>query len=236
MKSNLINNFFRKDLNLKNRWWHRLLFVVFITTFTSLVIVNAYDILGDGKFQQWKKVDALKERITSEIKPISALIKVGEKIGEDNADYALNYGSDEYYNGILNDVYCSTELSNNYEKIKNDRNINSLYIRNLYDRNNVSPDIFSNYIKQNDIRCLTVDAYTTYDTSGQVSEKLTFLEPDKSYQDNWSFYEKSPIKTIMYIVEMLAIILSISFLVFAGIIVIYYKVFIYIIFGSKKNI
>ncbi len=236
----ILNWLSREDLNLKNRWWHRLLSIAFIFSFLVLIAYNiilysASDMFRGGDVQQWKKVGTLSERITSEIKPISAFIKIGEKIGENDRTYVLNDQPDPYYKGVINDVYCSTELSSNYEKIKNARNVDELYVGGSFNRNKVSPEIFTNYIKQNDIRCLTVDAYTTYDTSGQVSGKLSFLEPNKSYQENWSFFEKSTFKTIIYFIEMLPIVLAFSFVVFAGIIVIYYKIFLYIIFGSKKD-
>ncbi len=236
MKTNFWNNFFRKDLNLKSHWWHRLLSIVFIFSFIIFVAYNliTYSVSdmfrGDVGIQKWNKADGLSERINSEIKPVSAFIKPGEKIGENDRTYVLNDQPDAYYKGVLNDVYCSTELSEKFGIIKSSRNIDSLYIRNLYKRENVSPEIFSKFIEQNDIKCLMVDAYS--DTNGG---RVTFLEPDRSYQDNWSFFEKSSIKTMVYFLEMIPIILGFSFMVFAGILVIYYKIFLYIVFGSRKE-
>ena len=229
------SNFFRKDLNLKNRWWHRLLSIVFIFSLFMFVICGISDIFRDRQVQQWKKAETLSERITSEINPVSSFIKVGEKIGKDDRTYVLNNQPDAYYKSTLNNVYCSTELSNNIEKIKSERQIKSLFIRDLYGTNNVPLETFTNYIKQNNIHCLIVDAYTTYDSDGQAIGKLSFLEPKKTYQDDWSFYEKSSDKTITHILEMLVTVFAISFAIFIGIIVIYYKIFLYIIFGCKKN-
>jgi len=229
--------FFRKDLNLKSKWWHRLLSIVFIFSFIILVAYNIMlysvsDIFrGDIGVQQWQKVATLSERITFEIKPISAFVKVGEKIGENDRTYVLNDQPDEYYNGILNDVYCSNELSSNYEKIRSNRNINELYIRSLYGRNKVPAEVFSNYIKQNEIKCLIADAYSYGDTA-----RVTFLEPDKSYQENWSFFERSTFKTVLYFLEMISLVLAFSFLLFVGCLVIYYKIFLYIVFGKKETV
>ncbi|MFH1858970.1 MAG: hypothetical protein ABIJ80_01760 [Patescibacteria group bacterium] len=237
MKNDFWNNFFRKDLNLKGRWWHRFLSIAFIFSFILLVGYNiidfsVHDMFRGGQVQQWNKVGTLSERITSEIKPISSFLKVGEKIGENDRTYVLNDQPDEYYKGVLSDVYCSTELSSNYEKVKISRNIDELYIRSLYGRNKVSVEAFSNYIKQNGIKCLIADAYTYSDNT-----RITFLEPNKSYQDNWSFFEKSTAKTVLYFFEMIPIILGISFIVFAVVLAVYYKIILYIIFGSRnKNI
>ncbi|KKQ85065.1 MAG: hypothetical protein UT09_C0051G0003 [Parcubacteria group bacterium GW2011_GWF2_38_8] len=232
----ILNWLSREDLNLKNRWWHRLLSIVFIFSFVifvayNLITYSVSDIFrGDVGIQKWRKVEAMSERITAEVRPVSALVKIGEKIGENDRIYVLNDLPDAYYKGVLNDVYCSTELSEKFGVIKSARNIDSLYIRNLYKRENVSPEIFSNFIKQNDIKCLIADAYS--DTNGG---RVTFLEPDKSYQNNWSFFEKSSAGTILYFLEMIPIVLVFSFLLFAGIIIFYYKIFLYIIFGSKKK-
>lgn len=235
MESNFWSNFFRKDLNLKSRWWHRLLSVVFIFSFLglvaySIILYSAFDMFRGGYVQQWSKVAPLHTRITAEIKPISSFLKVGEKIGENDRTYVLNYQPDEYYKIILNDVYCSTELSNNYEKVKNIKNVNELYIGGSSNRNKVSSETFTDYIKQNGIKCLIVDYYTAPDDS-----KVAFLKSDKSYQDNWSFFEKSTAKTALYFFEMIPIILGISFIVFVVILAIYYKIVLYIIFGNKKN-
>ena len=234
------NNFFRKDLNLKNRWWHRFLFIFFILSFVVFTIYNIMlysvsDMFRGGSVQQWSKVDALSERITPEINSIGAYIKLGEKVAEDDRVYVLNDRPDEYYKGVINDVYCSTNLADNIIKIKNIRKINNLFIRDLYGTRDVSLGDFQDYIKQNNIYCMIVDAYTKYDVNGQIDGKLSFLEPDRAYQNNWSFYKKSTSKTILYFIEMVPIILAVSFLIFAMITTIYYKIVLYIIFGNKKN-
>ncbi len=236
MKKNFWSNFFRKDLNLKSYWWHRLLSVVFIFSFLvfvayNLITYSVSDIFsGDVGIQKWSRVATLSERIDSDIKPVKALIKVGEKVGENDRTYVLNDKLDAHYKYVLDNVYCSTELSEKFWTIKNTRNIDSLYIRNLYKRENINPEIFSNFISQNDIKCLIVDAYLDIDGGRE-----TFLEPDKSYQDNWSFFEKSSIKTILYFVEMIPLVLIFSVLVFVGILIIYYKIFLYVVFGTKKE-
>lgn len=224
-------NFFRSDLNLGSRWWHRFLSVVFILLSLSLTIYTISEIFTSNELQQWRKVAALSERVSSDIKSMGDLVKPGEKIGENNRTYVLNDPPGEYYKGILNDVYCSTKLSDNIENIREARNIENLYIRSLYGRNNTSLTVFTNYIKQNDIKCVILDAYS-YSDGG----KLTFMEPDKSYQENWSFYEKSSSATVMYVLKMVSIILAVSIAVFTGITVFYYKVLLYIIFGSRKNL
>ncbi len=226
--------FSREDLNLKSKWWHKLLSIVFVVQFIyfigyNIVDFSTHDMFRGGHAQQWNKVAALSERITPEIKPISELIKAGEKIGEDNRTYVLSDQIDGYYKMILNDVYCSTELSEDYEEVKSARNIDELYIGGSFGRNKVSSDEFSKHIKQSAIKCLIVDGYLSSD-----NKNVAILNPDKSYQDNWSFYEKAPLKTAIYFVEMIAVVLAGSIAIFTVIAMVYYKAVSYLI--SNKNI
>jgi len=234
------NNFFRKDLNLKNRWWHRFLFVVFIFsivlyTIYNLALYSTSDMFRGGKAQQWEKVETLNDRLTSELNTINTLIKPGEKIAEDNRTYVLNDKIDEYYKHVLSDVYCSTKLVNNIEKIKNGTKIQNLFIRNKYGKNNVPLKDFTEYIKQNNIYCLSKDAYTKYGYNKQITGKLSFLEPDSTYQNNWSFYKKSTSKTVVYFLEMILSVLAFSSIIFVTIIIIYYKIILFIIYGNKNK-
>ncbi len=216
--------FSREDLNLKSKWWHRLLSIIFIVSFIyfvgyNIVDFSTHDMFRGGHAQQWNKVATLSERITPEIKPISEPIKAGEKIGEDNRTYVLGDQIDRYYKMILNDVYCSTELSEDYEEVKSARNIDELYIGGSFGRNKVSSDEFSKHIKQSAIKCLIVDGYLSSD-----NKNVAILNPDKSYQDSWSFYEKAPLKTAIYFVEMITAVLVGSIVIFALIAMVYYRV------------
>ncbi|MFA6614032.1 MAG: hypothetical protein WCS83_04545 [Endomicrobiia bacterium] len=130
---------------------------------------------------------------------------------------------------MANDVYCSTELYNNFEEIEIERNVNELYIRDLYGKNGVSKEVFSNYIKQNDIKCLIIDSYTY-----NKNVKITFLEPDNSYLE-WGFYKKSITKTVLYFIEATFFVLGGLLLFLIINLILYYKVILYIIFGSIKS-
>lgn len=236
MNNKWISNFFRKDLNLKDKWWHRLFSVIFIISFIVFLIYNIFYVVtndifkGDG-VQEWEVVSSLSKRITSEVHPISYLIEPGEKVAEQDRLYVLNDNPDEIYKWVLNDTYCSNKLYNDFVKVKTDRGIDALYIRDLYGKNDVSENLFSEYIKNNNIKCLIIDAYS-YSNNMQVS----FLEPDKSYQDNWAFYEKSTFKTVIYFAKAIFYALIYCLIIFTVILIIYYKIIIYIIFGSKKNV
>ena len=206
------------------------LFVGFVSY--NLIIYSVSDVFrGSVGVQKWKKVASLSERITSEITTVGVLVKKGEKIAENDRTYVLNDEPDGYYSLVLNNVYCSAELSIKVEEIMKERKVNNFFLQSDDgQRFPVSLETFVNHIKQTNIRCLTVDFYTGSDYS-----KISFLEPDKSFQDNWSFFEKSPIKTAIYFLEMVFVVLAFSVALFAGIAVLYYKIILYIIYGNKKK-
>ena len=64
----ILNWLSREDLNLKNRWWHRLLSIVFIFSFVifvayNLITYSVSDIFrGDVGIQKWRKVEAMSEK------------------------------------------------------------------------------------------------------------------------------------------------------------------------------
>jgi hypothetical protein len=224
---------FREDLALKNKWWHRLLYILFIFAFIVCVISNiaiysTSDIFTGGKVQQWKQVATLSERINTDVRPIGAIVGANEKLGDNDRTYVLNNSLDDYDRTILEDVYCSSQIYNDIGKIKSLRKVDNLYIRSMYGRKDVPLDLFSSYIKENDIKCLMLDAYSS------DGSRATFLEPNKSFQDNWSFYKKSSFGTFLYFLEMILLVTFSSIAFFFIVAVLYYKVFIYIIYGSKK--
>lgn len=227
------NNFFRKDLNLGGRWWHRLLLVFFFASFI-LALYTLYDYFDSLIIPQYEIVDSVNDRITTEVKQIRELKKPNEIVEElydrPGASYHLNATTDKT---LYDDIYCSNDLENKVGDVQNKSGIRTLFIRDIYGKNDVPIETFANYIRINNIKCLLPDAYTHYDSNGQEDGKLRFLEPiddDSLFYKDLVFYKKSDFLTTLYI-------LKISLLVIAGFIaaiVLYYKVFLYIIFGSKK--
>lgn len=236
------NNFFRKDLNLSGRWWHRLLLVIFFASFI-LALYTLYDYFDSLIIPQYEIVDSVDDRITTEVRQIRDLKKpneiVEERYDRPGASYHLNASTDK---SLYEDIYCSTDLENRISDVQNKSGISTLYIRNVYGRNldsfsdpsyNVPIGTFAKHVQENNIKCLVPDAYTRYDVNGQEEGKLRFLEPigtESVFYKDLVFYKKSDLLTTLYI-------LKISLLVIAGFIaaiVLYYKVFLYIVFGSKK--
>lgn len=223
MNNKFFANFFRKDLNLGGRWWHRLFLVIFFVLFAWALYMMSNDLFADNHpyVPQWKVVDSVDERLTPEVKQIRDLKKFGEQVEEKDRSYALNSGDTSLYD----DFYCSTDLKNKISEIQSKSGITNLYLN----RKNVSMDMFVNYVRDNDIKCLIPDAYTNADNT-----KLRFLEPlapNSIYGRDLVFYEKSNFLTAFYVSKMLLLVTA----VFIGIAIAYYKIFLYVIFGKRKE-
>ena len=224
----MTNNFFRKDLNLNNRWWHRLLLIIYFLS-VAWVLYEGAGLLfftPDNSYNpyipQWKEVGSVDERITVNVKQIHELKKMNERVEERGLSFRLNSGT----NDLQDNLYCSNDLENRVGDIQNKSGVNTLYIRHIYDRNSVPIETFIKYIKDNNTKCLIADAYTY-----SAAVRQEFLEPVRlSSYKNLVFYKKSTLFTLFFIVKQLLT----YFAIFAGIVIVYYKIILYIIFGSKK--
>lgn len=223
----MFNSFFRKDLNLQNKWWHRLLKVLFITFIIFLIVYfTSSSFSQPSKYQETAKIS---DRVTPDVKSLEDMKKLGEKIGvsEKSSVYSL------YYDDVYSDsVYCSSEIYNHIENLKSSLGIFNLYIEELYHRNNVPLDTFSNYLKENDINCVLQDSYTYSD-----SNRVEFLTPfgDDNQLEDVAFYRKSTTDTILHAIGSGLVDSLITAAIALLLMIIYYKVFLYIIFGSNKK-
>ena len=188
------------------------------------------DLLADNHpyVPQWKIVGSVDERITTEVKQIRDLKKIGEKVEEKGRSYVLNPATD--MSSLYDDFYCSTDLKNKILEIQGKSGIDNLYLN----RKSVSIEIFTDYVRDGNIKCLIPDAYTSEGTDGEVNGKVSFLEPlgpNPLYGKDLVFYEKSNLLTVFYVSKMLLLVVAI----FTGIVIAYYKIFLYVIFGKRKE-
>ncbi|MDP3769875.1 MAG: hypothetical protein Q8R40_02985 [bacterium] len=220
MKTDFWNNFFRKDLNLKNRWWHRLLFVAFIVAF----IVSVWLSVANTQWPKYAKVGMLSDRVDNQIHLIGSLVQPEERIGVYEGNV---HGSDYSHNGgwlLLQEYYCSKDISSKVEEISSKTGVNS-YKGNL---DLVSLSEFKNYLVQNNAICVQVLGLDNPQRYGNVKKVLSYgLEAD-----DMAVWQPSTIKSVFWAFQItLWVVLG-----FAVLVVVYYKIFLYIIFGSKKNI
>lgn len=222
---------YRDDLKLNKKWWHRLLSTLFVFSFIFSVSIWVIDYTQSNEFLRWEKTESLNDRITKEVKKPKYFLKDGEKLGQ--SIYGLNSYQSESEKKYLDDVYCSSELSKNVKNIKDDKNIINLFIRKLYGTEEVPLNVFEDYISNNNIKCLVSDSYSSFEKKSLQFNTITFLEPDKSLQDDWSFYEVSVLKTTINFLLALSVVLIFCSLIFSIILLIYYRVIVYIIYGKK---
>lgn len=232
----------RKDLDLRAKWWHRLLLVVYVF-FLIYLFVLLYN-NPDFKifdYPQWKMVSKVSERIDSNLNTLSQLTRSGEKVDEiDSSSYSLNVPAsssvfDEEFN---NNVYCSNNVVNYVQDVLTKRSIKNL---SLGDKDWTSLEKFNSFLISTNDKCVLVDSYTIYDNYGFETGKSYFLRPDKTLlmgetlSEDYGFYKVSTFKSGLYFVGDLAFLVLLVFLMAYIISIFYHKVILYIIFG-KHNI
>jgi hypothetical protein len=227
--------FFRKDLNLPSYWWHRLSKVLF---FTTLIISNILAILWslnliDKMLPQWKLVESVDSRLSNNLTRLTDLKKYGEEIESNYSDdsddvphWDLNIISDDSFD----DAYGALNMHEQIEKLILQNKIRGLNPVFQIDRSDVSIDEFKKHVFSNKINYILLDFYL------KDSEKVYFLRPVKEiYRDKLFFYKTSFIATITYSIPY--ILLPIPFVLFAFslFILFYYKIVLYIAFGSLNK-
>lgn len=219
MENNFWHNFFRTDLNLKNRWWHRLVLVAFVIAF----IASIWASVANTQWPKYVKVGMLSDRVDNQIRLIGSLVQPEEIIGV----YESNvYGSDYSHNGgwlLLQEYYCSKNVSSKVEEISAKTGVNS-YKGNL---DLVSLSEFKNYLAQNNAICVQVLDLDNVQRYGNVKKVLSY----GFEADDMAVWHPSTAKSVFGAIQS-------SFWVilgFAVLAIVYYKVFLYIVFGVKKH-
>lgn len=158
----------------------------------------------------------------NQIRLIGSLVKPEERIGVYEGNVYGNYYS---HNGgwlLLQEYYCSKNISSKVEEISAKTGVN-FYRGNL---DLVSLSDFKNYLAQNKATCVSVNSYNPLDKS-ETREKLMWgFEPD-----GMAIWQESLAKSIFAVLQTLFFV-SLGFII---LLVIYYKVFLYIVFGKEKE-
>ena len=232
----------RKDLNLRTKWWHRLLLVVyaFFLIFLFGIFFNNLD-FKIFNYPQWKMVSTVGERIDSNLNTLNQLTLSGEKVGEINSSsFSLNIpvSSSAFSDESNKNIYCSNNIINYVQDILAKRSIKNL---SLGRKDWASLEEFNSFLIKTDDKCVLVDSYTVYDNYGSEIGKTYFLRPDKTLlmgetlSENYGFHKISIFWSGLYFVGDLAFLLLLVLLVAYIISFFYHKVVLYIIFG-KYNI
>jgi hypothetical protein len=242
-KKEFLDNFFRKDLKLKDRWWHRFLLILFVALFIWVVWITISNMLEDNQLPKYARVEKLSDRMTNDVQLIGDLVKTNEKIAiyEHNL-YGTNQGEtisdgegNSFYHGqsfyelrggelLKQKYYCSSNISNQVERVSD---IMGVY---FYKGNQkvVTLSDFKSYLKQNNANCIMVWNMDSEEYFGTKEKKALAWG---LAADDMVVWKVSIIKSIFSVAFQVSIIV-IGFMI---LLVIYYKVILNIIFGSKKK-
>lgn len=241
------SNFFRKDLNLGKRWWHRLLSVIFFLWFFFCLFYLCKNIIFEWWYRPVYEVQStLAERIPSEVKLISEFTNLWERI--DTQPYWVNlfffwFYWDGKYQGLIKDksysdnvsntTYCSTQLYNQINEVIRRTGISKFYIKEI---NNylepISTKTTLKYIKDNNVQCIWIDRF---------DEENEFLNPwwvAQEIQNNYYFYAKTPSSNLLAMMNILTTIIVVVVILavpFGILMLIYYKIILFVIFWSRNK-
>jgi hypothetical protein len=239
-----LKSFFREDLNLMNRWWHRLFFVIFIIAFISTVVAVISSMVNDNQLPKYRKVGMLSDRMTNNVQLIGNLVKPNEKIAVYEHNLYGSYLGNNFYDGnggwLLNQqYYCAKNLPEKIEEVATKTGV-SHYKGNT---DLISASDFKNYLITTNAQCIEV--LDLISPAVSPSNPFADLIPSDSQNrwgnvkqalswgleaDDMAVWQMSVLKTIF------AVLLPVLFTTigFALLLVVYYKVFLFIVFGKSQ--
>lgn len=228
----IFKNFFRKDLHLMNRWWHRLFFVVFIITYILTVTFTISSMVDDYQLPKYKKVDMLSDRMTNKVQLIGNLVESSEKIAVYEHNLYGSYLGDNFYdkNGgwlLEQQYYCANNISDHIEEISQITGVRN------YKGNSelVSLDEFRLYLRRQADGCVERLKLNPVKSFADFSNPANYTLVWGLGADSMAVWQISILKTVF------AVLLPILFTTigFALLLVIYYKIFLFIVFGRKNT-
>lgn len=231
-----MKNFFRNDLELNRKWWHRLTKIIFFL-FIGFMALWAY---GNFDLNGYSKIGLLSNYITNEPRTVQDIIddtKIRGVLISTNGEPSKKK---DYSFFITRDNICSNNLTNivQYYKSKN----YEFYKGRVFNRIKINPEEFLKYINDNNIKCIIPTFYT-----GENYEDISMIqtcEDTECFTDNIYLYKPNMLKTMWYFI--FGTYFSKSAYTYPGVwfftiipalilVFIYYKLILYIIFGSQKN-
>lgn len=172
---------------------------------------------------------------------INSNIQLLENLPKNNPNhkkYVISHGkpyqekNDIYFEGYKDATFCSSNMSQNFPKLlEQNGGVQKweLYSGGVFGRDQLNIEEYRSYLEKNNIKCLVLDSYT-----GKYGETVPMVAIYE-HIDKLSFYEFSLFKTLR---NLLYYVFINSYWFWLGafiIIVVYYKLILYIIFGAKKE-
>ncbi len=228
----ITNNFFRKDLNLKSKWWHRLLIVLYLGAFILSVI---YVTVDNNQVLKYKSLGNLEDRMSTDLKKIRDLVNQGERIGENE-----NRVNDNLYyknGGFLLDqeIFCATNITDHIDEFANIHKTEHFKGNDalLFASSKVSAEEFKRYLRSEGANCIEIGNVNEYTDRNRVWYGVDKVVQRAIFVDDMNVYEidksKNSINRIFNPAYLGIIIL------YLFILILYYKVILYIVFGNYKK-
>lgn len=170
----------------------------------------------------------LSDRMDDSVRLIEDLVRSDEKIAVYEHNLYGSYKGKTFYSGnggwLLNQgYYCAKNISDKIEEISAKTGVTHY----KGDINLVPLSGFKKYLLQENAHCVHVLELDSFEHYGNVKKALSWgLEVD-----DMSIWRVSIVKTTLSVLGQIFFI-TLGFLV---VVVIYYKIIIYIVFGSRKN-
>jgi len=219
MKNNffkkILTFFLRKDLNLKEKWWHRLFKVIFFAGIVVIIYIAIYDSYNN---EQYKTVDTLGNRLTSQVNVAKDLLKKDESFGYPR--YPIYQLED-----MDTKTYCSKNIWNNLKEISKISSYDyyGFYSREINAYVKTPLESYSEQLKNSDVVCLTKDS----------SNGIYFLNNlSIEYNRDTKIYTKDYLLTTLNILLFLLMYITTYVVI---VFFLYYKIFLYIIYGKKNK-
>lgn len=217
----MIKNFFRKDLNLGKKRWHRALLSIYFISFALTIILVSFLSFSDD--EKYVKVGLVSDSFTLSNVRLQDIVerKPNYRIGEIN--YFSKYYNSEY-DSYKNNTFCGKNITQNLDGYTmGDKKISRFMLK---DSSGLRQDVDVKQLAENLLStktgCITIDSF-----SGVYGDRSYFIEPLEYSKEMW-FYEYSLFYTLLNTLQYIGY----AFLVFLGILVFYHKVVLYIIYGK----
>jgi hypothetical protein len=202
--------------------------------FMLLIGYTDFDLTG------YSKIGVLSDYINEEPRTVQEIINSTNK-----QDIVLGAESEptnweDYYRVAPRDAICSNSLNSTVEGLESKGY--ELYTGEMFGRSKVNSKTFLAYLQNKNIKCIIPTFYTGF--QGEEIPMIQTFEDSEYGSKNIFLYRSNQLKTIWYFI--FGTYFSNSIYLYPGIwfytiipalllILIYYKVILYIIFGSKKK-
>jgi hypothetical protein len=158
-----MKNFFREDLKLNNKWWHRALKIIF---FMSLIITTVGLVKWSIEYNKgYKEIYKLSQNIPDTPTKLKDIVNNLDKEKKFIVSTSKPYKdqNDSRFNVYKDITFCSLKIDEQFlDLLSENGGIGKyeLYSGPMFGRKLLNPTEFRSYLESNNINCLTLDSYT----------------------------------------------------------------------------